>query len=77
MADFRIDQTMRDGVPDGGPDVRCGTCAHFRPRDVFRCGRRSVMYGGCEAMLGHWDGRPESLSVVETDRCELWEEYDG
>lgn len=86
MTDLRVEQTMRDGVPEP-EDRRCGTCSHFTCSGSVRHSRivngetRSDYreYGVCELRLQRWaDGAPSFDVAKDENRgtdCMFWEEY--
>lgn len=82
MADFKVEQTMRDGVGDSWPQQVCGTCAHFVPCSIKRCGRRYWDVGVCAVRMELFrDGEADMEECGRMDAdgtdCRDWEEYEG
>lgn len=80
MSDYRILQTMRDGV-DCGDDRCCGTCEHWAEALRFSRGhgKSDAVAGVCELKGGQYargDLDLEHVVVKEYHLCNRWVPYE-
>lgn len=79
MTDFKVYETMRDGIESLEPKC-CGTCSRFVMSTTVRGKDGCTEVGVChikfdEYTAGKISGR--DVVVADFDSCGDWEEYDG